>query len=235
MCVCACVCADSGQLEKQLEDVSSARRDLEDSSKHIRTLEKQMKTISQERDDLHKVEPCVFARLCVEFSICQCRYCFYRVGCKHDLWPSLLNLPWLGLEDKQCFRNDFSIIFDLDTDTVICHCWWWALRPVSCLCIQTQWYRCSNKKGDLAHHTATRLPVFTQKTNKLISCIEMAFPQSHTENLNIFLHSPFCAQDVLDASEKLKSQSKELKEAHSQRKLAMQEFSELNERLTDLR
>lgn len=66
------VCADSGQLEKQLEDVSSARRDLEDSSKHIRTLEKQMKTISQERDDLHKVEPCVFARLCVEFSIYQC-------------------------------------------------------------------------------------------------------------------------------------------------------------------
>lgn len=33
----------------------------------------------------------------------------------------------------------------------------------------------------------------------------------------------------------MKSQSKELKEAHSQRKLAMQEFSELNERLTDLR
>uniref|UniRef100_A0A667Y0Q6 Serine/threonine-protein kinase MRCK alpha n=1 Tax=Myripristis murdjan TaxID=586833 RepID=A0A667Y0Q6_9TELE len=88
--------ADSGQLEKQLEDVTSARRDLEDSSKHIRSLEKQMRSLTQERDDLHKV-----------------------------------------------------------------------------------------------------LPVF--------------------------------------ASEKLKSQSKELKEAHSQRKLAMQEFSELNERLTDLR
>lgn len=42
-------------------------------------------------------------------------------------------------------------------------------------------------------------------------------------------------QDVLEASEKLRSQSKELKEAHSQRKLAMQEFSELNERLTELR
>lgn len=42
-------------------------------------------------------------------------------------------------------------------------------------------------------------------------------------------------QDVLEATEKLRSQSKELKEAHSQRKLAMQEFSELNERLTDLR
>ncbi|KAM3861663.1 serine/threonine-protein kinase MRCK alpha [Diretmus argenteus] len=46
--------ADSGQLEKQLEDVTSARRDLEDSSKHIRGLEKQMRSITQERDDLHK-------------------------------------------------------------------------------------------------------------------------------------------------------------------------------------
>ncbi|XP_047194097.1 serine/threonine-protein kinase MRCK alpha isoform X6 [Hippoglossus stenolepis] len=46
--------ADSGQLEKQLEDVSLARRDLEDSSKYIKTLEKQMKGITQERDDMHK-------------------------------------------------------------------------------------------------------------------------------------------------------------------------------------
>uniref|UniRef100_A0A8C4FBD5 Serine/threonine-protein kinase MRCK alpha n=1 Tax=Dicentrarchus labrax TaxID=13489 RepID=A0A8C4FBD5_DICLA len=46
--------ADSGQLEKKLEDVSLARRDLEDSSKHIKTLEKQLKSISQERDDIHK-------------------------------------------------------------------------------------------------------------------------------------------------------------------------------------
>ncbi|XP_062266699.1 serine/threonine-protein kinase MRCK alpha isoform X4 [Platichthys flesus] len=46
--------ADSGQLEKQLEDVSSARRDLEDSSKYIKTLEKQMRSITQERDDMHK-------------------------------------------------------------------------------------------------------------------------------------------------------------------------------------
>uniref|UniRef100_A0A669BPK4 Serine/threonine-protein kinase MRCK alpha n=1 Tax=Oreochromis niloticus TaxID=8128 RepID=A0A669BPK4_ORENI len=48
--------ADSGQLEKQLEDVTLARRDLEDSSKHIKTLEKQMKSITQERDDLQKVQ-----------------------------------------------------------------------------------------------------------------------------------------------------------------------------------
>ncbi|XP_041831091.1 serine/threonine-protein kinase MRCK alpha isoform X2 [Melanotaenia boesemani] len=46
--------ADSGQLEKQLEDVTSARRDLEDSSKHIKTLEKQMRSVTQERDDLQK-------------------------------------------------------------------------------------------------------------------------------------------------------------------------------------
>lgn len=48
--------SDSGQLEKQLEDVTLARRDLEDSSKYVKSLEKQMKSITQERDDLHKVE-----------------------------------------------------------------------------------------------------------------------------------------------------------------------------------
>uniref|UniRef100_A0A4W5PGQ1 non-specific serine/threonine protein kinase n=1 Tax=Hucho hucho TaxID=62062 RepID=A0A4W5PGQ1_9TELE len=42
-------------------------------------------------------------------------------------------------------------------------------------------------------------------------------------------------KDLMEVSGKMKSQSKELKEAQSQRKLAMQEFSELNERLTDLR
>ncbi|CAL8316420.1 unnamed protein product [Merluccius merluccius] len=87
--------ADSGQIEKQLEDVTSARRDLDDSSKHTRSLEKQIRSLTQEKEDLHK--------------------------------------------------------------------------------------------------------------------------------------------DMVEASEKLKSQFKDLKEAHSQRKLAMQEFSELNERLTDLR
>uniref|UniRef100_A0A1A8PX82 Serine/threonine-protein kinase MRCK alpha n=7 Tax=Nothobranchius TaxID=28779 RepID=A0A1A8PX82_9TELE len=46
--------ADSSQQEKQLEDVTSARRDLEDSSKHVKTLEKQMKSVTQERDDLQK-------------------------------------------------------------------------------------------------------------------------------------------------------------------------------------
>uniref|UniRef100_A0A8C3B5F0 Serine/threonine-protein kinase MRCK alpha n=1 Tax=Cyclopterus lumpus TaxID=8103 RepID=A0A8C3B5F0_CYCLU len=46
--------ADSGQLEKQLEDVSLARRDLEDSSKHTKTLERRMKSVAQEKDDMHK-------------------------------------------------------------------------------------------------------------------------------------------------------------------------------------
>uniref|UniRef100_A0A672PTT4 non-specific serine/threonine protein kinase n=1 Tax=Sinocyclocheilus grahami TaxID=75366 RepID=A0A672PTT4_SINGR len=46
--------ADSGQLEQQLEEASTVRRDLEDSSKIIRSFEKQLKSVMQERDDLHK-------------------------------------------------------------------------------------------------------------------------------------------------------------------------------------
>ncbi|TSN30241.1 Serine/threonine-protein kinase MRCK alpha [Bagarius yarrelli] len=42
-------------------------------------------------------------------------------------------------------------------------------------------------------------------------------------------------KDLLEAKEKVKAQGKDLKEAHSQRKMAMQEFSELNEHLTELR
>ncbi|KAL1253890.1 hypothetical protein QQF64_016119, partial [Cirrhinus molitorella] len=46
--------ADSGQMEQQLEEACTVRRDLEDSSKVIRGLEKQLKSTLQERDDLHK-------------------------------------------------------------------------------------------------------------------------------------------------------------------------------------
>ncbi|KAM7368226.1 hypothetical protein PAMP_014467 [Pampus punctatissimus] len=45
--------ADSGQLEKKLEDVKLAPRDLED-SKHVKALEKQMRSLTQDRDDMHK-------------------------------------------------------------------------------------------------------------------------------------------------------------------------------------
>lgn len=44
-----------------------------------------------------------------------------------------------------------------------------------------------------------------------------------------------CEQQLAESLERLRSQSKELKEAHSHRKLALQEFSELSERLADLR
>lgn len=40
---------------------------------------------------------------------------------------------------------------------------------------------------------------------------------------------------MVEASERLKSQARELKDAHQQRKLALQEFSELNERMAELR
>ncbi|XP_061610758.1 serine/threonine-protein kinase MRCK alpha isoform X4 [Phyllopteryx taeniolatus] len=46
--------ADSGQLEKQFEDVTMARRELEDSSKHIKMLEKQIKSLTRDKDDLLK-------------------------------------------------------------------------------------------------------------------------------------------------------------------------------------
>nr|XP_043905451.1 serine/threonine-protein kinase MRCK beta isoform X4 [Solea senegalensis] len=42
-------------------------------------------------------------------------------------------------------------------------------------------------------------------------------------------------QQLSDALERLHSQTKELKEAHSQRKVALQEFSELSERMSELR
>uniref|UniRef100_A0A671QPN1 Serine/threonine-protein kinase MRCK alpha n=1 Tax=Sinocyclocheilus anshuiensis TaxID=1608454 RepID=A0A671QPN1_9TELE len=45
---------NSGQLEQQLEEASTVRRDLDDSSKIIRSFEKQLKSVMQERDDLHK-------------------------------------------------------------------------------------------------------------------------------------------------------------------------------------
>uniref|UniRef100_A0A8C7P746 Serine/threonine-protein kinase MRCK alpha n=1 Tax=Oncorhynchus mykiss TaxID=8022 RepID=A0A8C7P746_ONCMY len=40
--------------EHELEEASSVRREMEDSSKHIRNLEKQMKSLNLEKDDLHK-------------------------------------------------------------------------------------------------------------------------------------------------------------------------------------
>ena len=42
-------------------------------------------------------------------------------------------------------------------------------------------------------------------------------------------------QVLQEANEKIAAQQKELKEAHSQRKLAMAEFSELNDKLADIR
>uniref|UniRef100_A0A3B3RWB5 Serine/threonine-protein kinase MRCK alpha n=1 Tax=Paramormyrops kingsleyae TaxID=1676925 RepID=A0A3B3RWB5_9TELE len=46
--------ADSGRLEQQLEKASSAHKDLEESSKHIKGLEKQVKSMNQEKDDFQK-------------------------------------------------------------------------------------------------------------------------------------------------------------------------------------
>ena len=146
--------SDSGQLEKQLEDVSLARRDLEDSSKYIKTLEKQMKSMTQERDDMHKVETVL--PLCISLFKNQC-------FCSYSLYSNTTKMT----------QSDKMQLWSF---------WSWG----------------------------------------------MSLLQSYLLGL-------CCGQDLTDANEKMKGQSKDLKEAHSQRKLAMQEFSELNERLTDLR
>ncbi|XP_053365255.1 serine/threonine-protein kinase MRCK alpha isoform X4 [Clarias gariepinus] len=46
--------ADSGQVEQKSEQASASHKDLEDSTKHISSLEKQMKIIKQEREDMQK-------------------------------------------------------------------------------------------------------------------------------------------------------------------------------------
>ncbi|XP_054835336.1 serine/threonine-protein kinase MRCK alpha isoform X2 [Eublepharis macularius] len=45
---------DSGLLEQQLEEASSARQELEDAARQIKTYEKQIKAFKQEKDDLNK-------------------------------------------------------------------------------------------------------------------------------------------------------------------------------------
>uniref|UniRef100_A0A452ILJ2 Serine/threonine-protein kinase MRCK alpha n=1 Tax=Gopherus agassizii TaxID=38772 RepID=A0A452ILJ2_9SAUR len=45
---------DSGQLEQQLEEASSARRELDGASRQIKAFEKQIRALKQEREDLNK-------------------------------------------------------------------------------------------------------------------------------------------------------------------------------------
>uniref|UniRef100_A0A8D0GPB4 Serine/threonine-protein kinase MRCK alpha n=1 Tax=Sphenodon punctatus TaxID=8508 RepID=A0A8D0GPB4_SPHPU len=45
---------ESGQLEQQLEEANSARRELEEAARQIKAFEKQIKALKQERDDLNK-------------------------------------------------------------------------------------------------------------------------------------------------------------------------------------
>ncbi|XP_033874262.3 serine/threonine-protein kinase MRCK alpha-like isoform X3 [Acipenser ruthenus] len=45
---------ESGQLEQQLEEASHARRDLEETSRHVKAFEKQIKMLKQDKDDLYK-------------------------------------------------------------------------------------------------------------------------------------------------------------------------------------
>lgn len=116
-----CDVTDSDRLEHQLEEAVTLRQDYESSASKLKTLEKQVKTLRQEKDEVHKV---VFLSE---------RLCCHGV---HTVCPEALLL---------------------------------------------------------------------------------------------------CEQQLADALDRLRSQTKELKEAHSQRKMALQEFSDLSERMADLR
>lgn len=47
--------ADSDRLEHQLEEAVTLRQDYESSASKLKTLEKQVKSLRQEKDDVHKV------------------------------------------------------------------------------------------------------------------------------------------------------------------------------------
>lgn len=47
--------ADSDRLEHQLEEAVTLRQDYESSASKLKTLEKQVKTLRQEKDEVHKV------------------------------------------------------------------------------------------------------------------------------------------------------------------------------------
>lgn len=119
---CVCDVADSDRLEHQLEEAVTLRQDYESSASKLKTLEKQVKSLRQEKDDVHKVV-------------------------------------------------------------------------------------------HLSEVTGVGSAMFSDALLLLV----------------------LCEQQLSDALERLRSQTKELKEAHSQRKLALQEFSDLSERMADLR
>lgn len=96
--------SDSGQLEKQLEDVTSARRDLEDSSKQIKTLEKQMKGVTQERDELHKVGPLFYGDLCL-CNLSRRVSLSLRVLMLSDTVPAVARNLWMPMRSLSLSRK----------------------------------------------------------------------------------------------------------------------------------
>lgn len=127
----SCDVADSDRLEHQLEEAVTLRQDYESSASKMKALEKQVKSLRQEKDDIHKVSV-----------------------------------------------------------------------PLS--------------------------PPFST------SPLSSPSPPCPSRSRSLQTSSP-SEQQLADSLERLRSQTKELKEAHSQRKLALQEFSELSERMAELR
>uniref|UniRef100_A0A8C1U7G6 non-specific serine/threonine protein kinase n=1 Tax=Cyprinus carpio TaxID=7962 RepID=A0A8C1U7G6_CYPCA len=74
-----------------------------------------------------------------------------------------------------------------------------------------------------------------QIAGNLSHCIYTCIMQFSHVTRHEFSFLQTCLQFLQESSEKLKTQGKELKEADSQRKMAMQEFAEVSEKVTELR
>ncbi|KAH0622643.1 hypothetical protein JD844_025127 [Phrynosoma platyrhinos] len=175
---------DSGQLEQQLEEASSARRELEDAARQIKNFEKQIKALKQEREDLNKSPIDTATSTGVSMYSAEEE----RVEMAEEK----------GLEIV-CEAEDPGVeMVELEAEE-------------------------SGDASDSSHDTAEKMSATKEKGLDIfqdVSFWEIPVPDHF--------------QELLESSERLKTQTKELKDAHSQRKLAMQEFSEMNERLTDL-
>ena len=71
--------------------------------------------------------------------------------------------------------------------------------------------------------------------NRLVAPGSLSFKNRFSFFLSYNISLFWYVQSLNEANEKISAQQKELKEAQNQRKLAMAEFSELNDKLADMR
>ncbi|MBV96788.1 Serine/threonine-protein kinase MRCK beta, partial [Eschrichtius robustus] len=212
--------ADSNRLERQLEDTVALRQEREDSTHRLKGLEKQYRLARQEKEDFHKVvRGLVCERGLRDLAGCEVEF----VRTFEDVQaPRLCAGSWPLLPEAHKQRNWRPVT--VGPIPVV-----GALQRLGCT-------------GALSGHSSVFTPVRTvfPKVHSVVDPVvgvcflnRAGFPFPVVSyHLQGFVSE---AQQLIEASERLKSQARELKDAHQQRKLALQEFSELNERMAELR